>query len=620
MGISWSSTRRTAPPTVPSDTIIPVHYWDISSPGRSAAIFYLLQFDDVLDAEKLKGSLRKLLGLKGWRKLGARIRINVDNGKLDYHIPAYFDEKRVPFSFHHENFDISVNEHPRASRFRLDPNARTPHIQCREADWIDFMWQSGDPKRIEDYLYSDKPILGFRMTTFLDATLLAFSWPHLSFDAMGHALFLQAWSLILNGRDDEVPQFLGFEKDPLATLGTQPVEKYKHADNQFGIPQAVILGLRYVYDRFRNRRLEEDGRTICLPAAYVRHLCETARSELKATQPDGPVSFLSEGDIICAWWARQLAQIQISEPSSREVAIYNIFGLRGRLEQELLPPGHAYVGNNFCTLPAFMTASDILTKPLGFVAAAIRKAYMDLGTRGQIEALMSLNRAAKAKGGVAFFGDPWMKLTMCTNWTKADLFNVDFSGALPQRLPKGERTSGKPSFVQAHVFLKGLTAMNCFIILGKDIEGNICLYGYMKEKDWVAVNKRLEDTIKRVVGRRANTLQSVPNEKITVAKAKQDYEPCDPQNTEGVFSPPSVYRKMTPEERVKALEWQPAPRPGTSEPGAKNTKQSPKTYKTRMGNWLAGLFSNRGTWAGLMGRSDTLGLFGRSRMRSRPGH
>lgn len=162
-------------------------------------IYDLFRFDGVLDAEKLKDSLEKLLDRHGWCKLGARIRLNVvfppaplftlltnthqETGNLDYHVPAYFNEKRVPFAFNHEILDISINEHPRASRFRAAPNVSVPRVQCREEDWEDFMFTPGDPRLLEDYLYSDRPILGFRMITFTDATLLTMSWPHMIFDA-----------------------------------------------------------------------------------------------------------------------------------------------------------------------------------------------------------------------------------------------------------------------------------------------------------------------------------------------------------------------------------------------------------------------------------------------------
>lgn len=495
MGASWSSTRRTSPPTVFSDTVIPAHYWDNTFPGRSVVIYDLFRFDGVLDAEKLKDSLEKLLDRHGWCKLGARIRLN-ETGNLDYHVPAYFNEKRVPFAFNHEILDISINEHPRASRFRAAPNVSVPRVQCREEDWEDFMFTPGDPRLLEDYLYSDRPILGFRMITFTDATLLTMSWPHMIFDAMGNSAFLRAWSLVINGREDEVPEFHGADSDPLATLGLRPTEKFMHADKQIGIRQMIILGLRYVCHMLRNPKSEESGRTIFVPAAYIQHLRENARSELKVLGTDSQVPFISEGDILTAWWAQQLARAQL-KPSNRQVALYNVFGLRGRLDQDLLPPDRAYVGNAFCPVPTFMTARDILIKPLGSVAAAIRRAYMDLSAGDQVEALLGLSRKAQDKGGAALFGDPWMHMIVCSNWTKADLFNIDFSGALTQCPREGAVGAGKPSFIQGHFFLRGFTILSCFIVMGKDAEGNVWLYSYLQERDWVTINKMLEDTVNR---------------------------------------------------------------------------------------------------------------------------
>lgn len=69
--------RPQAPPIVPTDTVIPVHHFDDGPIVRSIAMYFMMKFDDVLDAEAIKKSLETLLSLDGWRKLGARIRLNV---------------------------------------------------------------------------------------------------------------------------------------------------------------------------------------------------------------------------------------------------------------------------------------------------------------------------------------------------------------------------------------------------------------------------------------------------------------------------------------------------------------------------------------------------------------
>jgi hypothetical protein len=65
------------PIIISTDTIIPFHWLDDTDIYRSIVMDLTLRFDDVLDAEKIRGALTRLMELGNWRKLGARIRLNV---------------------------------------------------------------------------------------------------------------------------------------------------------------------------------------------------------------------------------------------------------------------------------------------------------------------------------------------------------------------------------------------------------------------------------------------------------------------------------------------------------------------------------------------------------------
>jgi hypothetical protein len=67
------------PATIPTDTIISMHSHDDTSFFRSTVLDFTLRFDDVLDADKLSAALVRLMELGNWRKLGARLRMNVIN-------------------------------------------------------------------------------------------------------------------------------------------------------------------------------------------------------------------------------------------------------------------------------------------------------------------------------------------------------------------------------------------------------------------------------------------------------------------------------------------------------------------------------------------------------------
>lgn len=77
MGLLFSKPKPAWPATVPTDTIIPGHYWDSQPIMRAYCIDLTFRFDDVLDTDKMRAALARLLEIGDWRKLGARIRLNV---------------------------------------------------------------------------------------------------------------------------------------------------------------------------------------------------------------------------------------------------------------------------------------------------------------------------------------------------------------------------------------------------------------------------------------------------------------------------------------------------------------------------------------------------------------
>lgn len=70
-------SKPVAPERVSTDTVIPLHELDDTKTNRALCVDFSLRFDDVLDVEKLVGALERLFEKPGWRKLGARLRLNV---------------------------------------------------------------------------------------------------------------------------------------------------------------------------------------------------------------------------------------------------------------------------------------------------------------------------------------------------------------------------------------------------------------------------------------------------------------------------------------------------------------------------------------------------------------
>lgn len=64
-------------PSNPTDTVLPVYYFDDTPLLRNCVQCWTLRFNESLDAEMLRRALSDVLDRPGWRKLGGRIRMNV---------------------------------------------------------------------------------------------------------------------------------------------------------------------------------------------------------------------------------------------------------------------------------------------------------------------------------------------------------------------------------------------------------------------------------------------------------------------------------------------------------------------------------------------------------------
>lgn len=74
---NWLRGGPVAPERVPTDTVIPLYRLDDTFPNRSLAFEFTMQFDEVLDPDKLADALWRLFEKPGWRRLGGRLRLNV---------------------------------------------------------------------------------------------------------------------------------------------------------------------------------------------------------------------------------------------------------------------------------------------------------------------------------------------------------------------------------------------------------------------------------------------------------------------------------------------------------------------------------------------------------------
>ncbi|KAK1978105.1 hypothetical protein LZ30DRAFT_633829 [Colletotrichum cereale] len=482
------SSTPPAPPREPTDCVVPVGYFDDTVIFRTFVMYTLFEFREVLDTQKLRDSLEKVARRPGWNKLAARLRRN-DRGELEHHIPQHFSQDRPAISYDHVDYsDMSIANHPAGSRIPRPPSDGKPAVVGNPDDLLELIHGPKTPKGLKDYLYSDRSELGLRVVSFKDSTVIVLHWIHLGFDAIAKKSLLEAWSLALQGKLDEIREPVLPDSYALKDLGQTPTERHVLADRQMSVFGIASWLLRNIY-RLAFRKKEH--RMVCVPAEFLAKLKEKALKEMEDLN-DGTTAkipeeqlFLSDGDVLVAWVTR-LSLSDSPKHSNRLVAVQQAYQWRPVL-QDLLPTDKPFLCNCVGFLVTLMPASDVLKKPLCYLASAIRRSITEQGTRKQVEAYSSLVRQDPRTKAPPLFGCSSMRLLMFSNWHKANIYGFDASAAAirPQQTPL------LPSYVQTiqgpYAFTDGI------VILGADACGDYWLSGHKVEGEWNAMERNMRE-------------------------------------------------------------------------------------------------------------------------------
>jgi hypothetical protein len=388
---------------------------------------------------------------------------------------------------------MNLEDHPLG---RTLPKA-TPSssIQAGPEGFRAFAAPENAPQTLDDFIYTDAPQLSLLITSFEDATLVGLSWPHTLMDVMGQQALLTAWSMVLLGRDSEVPPVHGAREDVIRSLAAAPAEK----EEEYGLLQKrlkgwsmAMFGLRFAGDMLWNRVVET--RTMCLPKAAVAALQREAQSDLAFPDTGAAPPFLSEGDVLTAWTLRAVAS---SLPYPRPVAALHALNARFRLSS-LIHASGVYIQN--MAVPAFtLVTPEVATGPLGHIALENRRSLTQQATEPQVLAyLRELQResATGADPASVICCDSDALLMPFTNWTRADFYKTaDFSAAVVRAGDAGPARTNPPGtmrFHHAQSMRPSSTARNLIVVLGKDHADNYWLTGSLLPPAWAKIEEDLQ--------------------------------------------------------------------------------------------------------------------------------
>lgn len=369
--------------------------------------------------------------------------------------------------------------------------------------------RKGSPTKLDDYLYSDEPLLALHIVSFSDATLVTISWSHAVSDGMGLRTLVGSWCQVLAGNEHKVPEFAGTREDPLdramaapETLGRQ---RWLLQDAILTGFTFVLFAIRFLWEIFLGPKTEI--KTLFLPRETVTRLRENAMADLDREETGSmnkednlnhgfiTKPFISEGDVLTAWMTRCIAATKSSK-SNRGVTVINMFELRGRLPS-YLNPAKAFVANLMAPTWTLLSVRTIAETSVGRLAARMRETIVEQTTEAQALAQLRVQKEELSSSGrLPIPGEAGCWLITFSNWTKMDFFNaVDFSPAVvgtgDSSVTRANRL-GTPDYFHCIPFIQTIPARDTLSIMGKDARGNYWAVGMLNSATWRKVEEELE--------------------------------------------------------------------------------------------------------------------------------
>jgi hypothetical protein len=341
-------------------------------------------------------------------------------------------------------------------------------------------------------IHQNAPPIFLHVTSFKDATIVALSWPQVLMDEIGHKELLQAWSLILAGREEDVPDVLGVQKDILDGVGVSE-------DAGLGLDQKRLKGMaktkfisRNLWDRMFNPSWEM--RAIFLPQEAFARLRAKVQGEIDNSYPGGGAKpVVSDGDVLTSWVTRAMAS---SLPKPRPVTILTFSNARFRLPS-LFDGEGVYLQNLMLGVYTFLSV-DMARGPLGPIALSHRKHLDDQTSEAQTRSLLnSWRHDIESTGSPSlFYGEPQGSFMLVNNLNKAELIKAaEFGPAVVKQGDKAARKNPPGRMVTYYMHSLGSTwsALNCLWMLGKDHGGNLWLQANLLPKAWAAIEEDMRD-------------------------------------------------------------------------------------------------------------------------------
>ena len=415
-----------------------------------------------------------------------------EDGALEIHVPWTFTAERPAFLYSHVNIDQAIEDHPVAKTLPK-PNGNVA-MWTAPKDFNELAGRQDAPTTMEHLLAADTPQISVHVTSFMNATIVGFSWPHTLMDAMGLRALLHAWSMVLAGRESEVPPVLGAKEDVLSTVADATADTREEScmkSSQLKGLSMLAFGARFAWDMMTSPLPET--RALCLPKEVMANLRLQAQQDLaSAGDGGGKDVFLSDSDVFSAWLIRT---VSTASPHPRPVTLSQ--GINARFRIPSLINAQGVFLQNMLAVGFTLYSPDVAAGPMGPIALTTRQQLAEQATEAQVIANLEAQRAA---------GDPMAALcsdtravpVVTTNWAKGKFFHTTDFGPAVLRAGDTSHTRSNPPGTPFfhHSFTRSPPAVmvrHVIFTMGKDHGDNYWVSLVMPLLVWANIEKSLKE-------------------------------------------------------------------------------------------------------------------------------
>ncbi|KAK2601761.1 hypothetical protein QQS21_004645 [Conoideocrella luteorostrata] len=469
---------------------------------------WTMRFNDVLDANMLHESFKKLLEIGDWRKLSGRLRRN-DKGHLEIRVPKQFTPDMPAVEYKHDTAmsNESINCHPIGKDFP-EPTDQ-PSIRPLPEKLRCFMAPDDFPATVDVLVQSDKSQVALTITSFTDATLVSIALPHTLGDIVSLVQLIQNWSRVLCGRASDVPPLLDAFVDVLEPLEDDeilPREDFLLESKQLGsFGLAKFMARQLLEKTQRNRQLQ----SLYIPKDKYQALLSKVRAEaqeIAAKQDDStstkkPDRPLNEIDIITSWFIRIISS---QEATPRPVTIFTLYNMRFLIKSLMQMQAKGVFTQTMVSGSCAMFSGEEATSgSVSEIAKSYRAQVAKQTTEGQVLANLRRVRRELKTGNLKFamYGETDSLLIYSNPLAKLGLVKMaNFAPAViatapPHTTEKSTIRSNPPGTMVSNVFNPLNWAdmgLDGLFPLGNDHAGGSWIMAKMSAGSWNAVIEELD--------------------------------------------------------------------------------------------------------------------------------